>query len=62
MWQDLLAALALLLIIEGIVPFLNPEFMRRMVIGMLKINDQTLRFAGLSSMVAGVLLLYLLRQ
>lgn len=61
MWHDLLAALALLLIIEGIIPFLNPEFMRRIVVSMLKINDQTLRFAGLSSMVAGVLLLYLLR-
>ncbi len=61
MWHDLLAALALLLIIEGMIPFLNPALMRRIVVSMLKINDQTLRFAGLSSMVAGVFLLYLLR-
>ncbi len=61
MWHDLLAALALLLIIEGMIPFLNPALMRRIVVSMLKINDQTLRFAGLSSMVVGVLLLYLLR-
>ncbi len=61
MWQDLLTALALLMIIEGIVPFLSPAFARRMVVEMLKMNDQTLRFAGLSSMVAGVVFLYLLR-
>jgi len=61
MWQDLLTALALLMIIEGIVPFLSPGIARRMVAEMLKMNDQTLRFAGLTSMVAGVLFLYLLR-
>ncbi|HFQ92255.1 MAG TPA: DUF2065 domain-containing protein [Chromatiales bacterium] len=61
MWQDLLTALALLLILEGIVPFLSPELARRMVAEMLKMNDQTLRFAGLTCMVAGVVFLYLLR-
>lgn len=61
MWQDLLTALALLMIIEGILPFLSPGFARRMVAEMIKMNDQTLRIAGLSSMVAGVVFLYLLR-
>ena len=61
MWHDLLVALALLLIIEGIVPFLNPQAMRRAMLALAEMNDGTLRFAGLTVMVGGCLLLYAVR-
>ena len=61
MWHDLLVALALLLIIEGIVPFLNPQAMRRAMLALVEMNDGTLRFAGLTVMVVGCLLLYAVR-
>ncbi len=52
-------ALALLLVIEGILPFLNPAAMRRLLQTMTQMDDKTLRFSGLTSMVAGVIILYL---
>ena len=61
MWQDLLAAIALVLVIEGLMPFLNPAAMRRAMLMMAEFDDRTLRFAGLSAMVLGCLLLYVVR-
>ncbi|MFQ5995949.1 MAG: DUF2065 domain-containing protein [Acidiferrobacterales bacterium] len=60
MWHDLVVALALLLIIEGIFPFLNPDAMRRTLLTISQLPDQPLRFAGLSSMLLGLLLLYII--
>lgn len=62
MWQDLLVALALLLVIEGLWPFLNPGAMRRALLAVAGQDDRTLRTAGLVSMVLGVVLLYLVRS
>ena len=61
MWNDLLVALALVLVIEGILPFLNPAAMRELQQKMAEMDDKSLRIAGLSSMLAGLALLYLLR-
>ena len=61
-WGDLFAALALVMVIEGIVPFLNPQAMRRMLEKVAGINDFTLRLSGLFSMICGVVLLYFVRQ
>ncbi len=61
MWHDLLTALALLLVIEGIFPFLNPKAMRRLLQSMQEMDDGALRFAGLLSMLIGIALLYLVR-
>ena len=61
MWHDLLVALALLLVIEGVIPFLNPGAMRRAMLALAEMNDNTLRFAGLTVMVVGCLLLYAVR-
>jgi len=58
MWHELLIAIALILIIEGIMPFLNPEALRRTLRLISEMSDNTLRFAGLTAMVAGCLLLY----
>lgn len=61
MWHDLLVAFALLLVLEGIVPFLSPQAMRRMMLALADMNDGTLRFVGLTVMVVGCLLLYVIR-
>lgn len=57
MWDDLLRALALMLVIEGLLPFISPARWRSVFEQAIKLSDGQLRFIGLSSMVAGVLLL-----
>ena len=61
-WHELWLALALLLILEGAVPFLSPEGLRRALMAIQKLTDQTLRFAGLTSMLIGVVLLYVVNR
>lgn len=60
-WSDLLAALALVLVIEGMLPFVNPQSMRKMLVTVLQLDDRTLRLAGLVSMICGVVMLYIVR-
>lgn len=61
MWDDLLVAIALVLVLEGIIPFLMPEKFRRALTQFSKLPDQTLRIMGLVSMTLGIILLYILR-
>lgn len=61
MVQDLLTALALLLILEGILPFLSPRTMRKALFSIVQKNDKSLRIGGLATMLAGLLLLYWVR-
>lgn len=61
LWQDLWAALALVMVVEGMMPFLSPQSMRRAFVQIAQMDDNTLRWAGLVSMVAGLLLLYWVR-
>ena len=61
MWQELLIAVALMLVIEGILPFLSPTKMRGILLRMLEMDDKSLRISGLMSMVIGVIMLYILR-
>ena len=58
---DLLAALGLFLVLEGIVPFLNPQGVKRAFARLLEIRDRELRIAGLGSMLVGVIILFLVR-
>jgi uncharacterized protein YjeT (DUF2065 family) len=62
MWSDLFAALALVLVIEGILPFVNPTRWRRMVQMLAQFDDRTLRTVGLASMALGLVLLFLVRH
>ena len=62
MWDDLLAAVALLLVLEGITPFLNPRGMKEAMQFIMRFPERTLRLVGLASMVAGALLLYWVRH
>ncbi len=61
MWNDLLAALALVMIIEGIIPFLSPRGFKESMQKILQMDDRALRIMGLLSMVAGLVLLYWVR-
>ncbi|MBF8269615.1 MAG: hypothetical protein HW386_1324 [Gammaproteobacteria bacterium] len=61
MWTDLLSAIALVFILEGVIPFINPDALRKMYLMATQLNNQTLRFIGLSSMLAGLVMLYLVR-
>ena len=58
-WDLLFAALALMLVIEGLLPFFNPGIWRRVFERATQLTDGQIRFAGLSSMLIGVLLLLL---
>jgi uncharacterized protein YjeT (DUF2065 family) len=60
-WSDLAAALALYLVLEGIMPFLSPAALRRALTSFAGLSDTQLRMAGLASMLAGLLLLFLVR-
>ena len=60
-WSDLLAAVALYLVLEGVLTFLNPQAMKRVLTTIATLSDRHLRLWGLASMVAGVVLLYLVR-
>ena len=61
MWNEIGVAMALLLVVEGILPFANPEGLRRMLRAVSELSDTQLRFAGFGSMLLGVALLYILR-
>jgi uncharacterized protein YjeT (DUF2065 family) len=56
-----LTALALMLILEGLLPFLAPEFWREAFRRLIALSDGQLRFVGLTAMLAGLLLLFLTR-
>ncbi len=61
MWRELLTAIALMLVIEGILPFLSPEALRRALERAARLDARALRLCGLLSMLGGVLLLYAVR-
>ena len=61
MTDNLLTAFALMLVIEGLMPLLLPGAWRETFRRLIEMNDGQLRFVGLSSMLAGLLLLYFLR-
>jgi len=59
MWHDLWIALALVMVIEGVIPFLSPGATKRMMMAIAEMDDKSLRTSGLVSMVLGVITLYL---
>ncbi len=59
MKATLLSALALVLVLEGVLPFLIPDLWRETFRKLTEMSDGQLRFIGLSSMLAGLLLLLL---
>jgi len=59
---ELWSALALVLVIEGLLPALSPASYRKAVMAMLGMNERSLRIAGLASMIGGAVLLYLIKN
>lgn len=58
MWDELFKALALVLVIEGIMPFISPHKWRQTMLQAGQLPDNILRGIGLVSMLSGVILLY----
>ena len=54
MWNILLAALALMLVIEGVLPFISPAAWRSVFERATRMSDGQIRFLGLTSMIAGL--------
>jgi hypothetical protein len=61
MWAELLAAFGLMLVLEGVLPFLSPGSFRQTLQRMTQLEDRVLRLAGLASMGLGLVVLYFFR-
>ena len=61
MWIEFVSALCLVLVIEGMLPFLSPRHWRSTLIALAAMNDRNVRLLGLSSMLVGVLMLMWVR-
>jgi uncharacterized protein YjeT (DUF2065 family) len=55
----LVAAIALMLVIEGILPFTAPKIWRETFRTLTEMSDGQIRFAGLVSMMIGLVILFL---
>jgi len=60
-WSEILTAVALLLVIEGMLPFVRPSRYKQLVAQIVRLTDSQLRTYGLSAMIAGILLLFFVR-
>ncbi len=61
-WQEVLTAVALLLVIEGMLPFVGPQAYKQLVAQIARLGDNQLRTFGLVSMIAGLVLLFFVRS
>jgi uncharacterized protein YjeT (DUF2065 family) len=60
-WADLFAGFAFYLILEGLLPFASPTHWRRGLAAMAGLNDGQLRAFGLSVVIVGLILLFVIR-
>ena len=61
MTASLLIAFALMLVLEGLIPFLAPSTWRDTFRRLIQLTDGQIRFMGLTSMLAGIILLMVFR-
>lgn len=61
MWQDILTAISLYLIIEGMIPFVGPNLFRQTVLRVAQMDDNGLRLTGLTVASVGIIMLYIVR-
>ena len=61
MWTEILTAVALVLIIEGLLPFASPGRYRQMVAQIVSLNDNNIRLTGFVVIVIGLVLLFIVR-
>ena len=60
-WKQIAVALSMVLVIEGILPFLSPRRWRSVAELAGRVDDRTVRMLGLCSMLAGTAMLYMVR-
>ena len=60
MWHELAVAFCLMLVIEGIIPFVSPGRWRKMLLVLDQVDDNTMRMIGLGSMLTGTVLLLII--
>ena len=60
MWHELAVGFCLMLVIEGIIPFISPGRWRKMLLVLDQIDDNTMRMIGLASMLTGTVLLLMI--
>lgn len=61
-WGDLFAGIAIYLILEGLLPFASPRAWRRGIAAMAALNDGQIRTIGLAILIAGLVLLLIVRN
>jgi uncharacterized protein len=61
-WTDFLAALAIVCIIEGVMPFINPPGVKRLLAKLASMEERELRIGGFFSMLVGLAILFLVRS
>ena len=62
MWSEILTAVALVLVIEGLLPFASPGRYRQLVAQIVSLNDNNIRITGLVVILAGLALLIIVRN
>lgn len=62
MWLDFFSALALVLVFEGMLPFIKPDTWRKTMGRIADRPNNTLRWMGLMSMLMGLAILYAVRS
>ena len=60
-WADLLAGLAFYLVLEGLLPFVAPQQWRRSLAALASLEEGRLRLFGLAAVIAGLVLLFIVR-
>ncbi|MDX1496176.1 MAG: DUF2065 family protein [Salinisphaeraceae bacterium] len=61
MWDDLLRAFALVLVLEGLLPLLAPDKWREMIANVARMDSRSLRLFGGLLLASGLILLHFLR-
>jgi uncharacterized protein len=56
------SVVAMLLVVEGVLPFLSPRMWRDLMMRMSEQSDRALRIVGLCSMLIGVIILYIIHH
>lgn len=62
MWDSLWIALGLVLVIEGLLPALNPKAFKKTMLSIREMDEGALRIMGLVSMTVGATIVYFLTQ
>jgi hypothetical protein len=58
-WHELLIAICLVMVIEGIMPFLAPKGWQELLANVAQLSPRQIRLMGLASMLIGTALLYI---